>query len=262
VPEKCPSCGSRHIKHFGIGTEKVEELTKQTFPDVNVARLDLDAAKRKGEAERILNSFRKGKTDILVGTQLVAKGLDIANVGLVGIIAADITLNIPDYRSAERTFQLIVQASGRAGRGEEKGNVVIQTYSPDNRALLSAATNDYEAFYNSEIKIRSITGYPPFTNIIRLVFSGEKEDNVRAEATSVCEKIKRSDFVKKGEVFAPQPAYMAFLNEVWRYSVIIKSPTDKTKSYLMKIKEIKQERLMSPEIKTGMLVEVDPYSLT
>ena len=182
VPKACPSCGSPHIRHFGIGTEKVEEITNETFPEASVARLDLDTARKKGEAERILSSFSKGKTDILVGTQLVAKGLDIANVGLVGIIAADITLNIPDYRSAERTFQLIVQASGRAGRGEEKGHVVIQTYSPDNKALIAAAANDYRSFYENEIRLRSITRYPPFTNIIRLVFSAADERIVKKEA--------------------------------------------------------------------------------
>ena len=262
VPKACPSCGSPHIRHFGIGTEKVEEITNETFPEASVARLDLDTARKKGEAERILSSFSKGKTDILVGTQLVAKGLDIANVGLVGIIAADITLNIPDYRSAERTFQLIVQASGRAGRGEEKGHVVIQTYSPGNKALIAAAANDYRSFYENEIRLRSITRYPPFTNIIRLVFSAADERIAKKEADSVYRTVSRSDIVERGEILAPQPAYMAFLNDTWRYHVIIKSPVDKTDAYLELLRTIKSERTASSDTKSTMLVEIDPYSFT
>ena len=262
MPGMCPSCGSPHIRHFGIGTEKVEEITKEMFPEASVARLDLDTARKKGESERILTNFSRGKTDILVGTQLVAKGLDIANVGLVGIIAADITLNIPDYRSAERTFQLIVQASGRAGRGDEKGHVVIQTYSPENKTLVSAASNDYRAFYEHEIRLRRITRYPPFTNILRLVFSGADEKTVKREADYVYGYIIKSEIAGRGEIFSPQPAYMAFLNETWRYHVIIKSPVEKTEKYLELIRLIKAERILSSDTKSNMLVEVDPYSFT
>lgn len=262
VPERCPSCGSPHIRHFGIGTEKAEELTRQTFPQASVARLDLDTAKKKGEAERILNGLRRGKTDILIGTQLVAKGLDIANVGLVGILAADLSLNIPDYRSAERTFQLIVQASGRAGRGSEKGEVVIQTYAPEHNAIRTAAASDYESFYQREIRMRSLTGYPPFTNILRLVFSGKQERLVLGEAMKVYEALRGLAWAGEGSVFSPQPAYMAFLNETWRYHVIIKSPVDLTPRYLEEIRKIKQARTLSAETETAMLVEVDPYSFT
>lgn len=262
VQGTCPSCGSPHIRHFGIGTEKVEEITKEMFPEASVARLDLDTARKKGESERILTGFSRGKTDILVGTQLIAKGLDIANVGLVGIIAADITLNIPDYRSAERTFQLIVQASGRAGRGDEKGHVVIQTYSPENKTLVSAASNDYRAFYEHEIRLRSITRYPPFTNILRLVFSGTDEKTVKKEADYVYSSVIKSEISGRGEILSPQPAYMAFLNETWRYHVIIKSPVEKTEKYLELIRSIKTERILSSDTKSNMLVEVDPYSFT
>ena len=164
VPSVCPSCNGKYIKHFGVGTEQVEEFTHEIFPDYTVDRLDMDTTARKGSAERILNDFKKGKTHILVGTQLVAKGLDFADVGLVGIIAADITLNIPDYRSAERTFQLIVQSAGRAGRGGEQGYVVIQTYSPEENAVKEAARGNFDNFYKNEIRVRKLSGYPPFTN--------------------------------------------------------------------------------------------------
>ena len=262
VPDTCPSCGSPHIRHFGIGTEKVEELTRQNFPEARVARLDLDTARKKGETERILSDFKKGKTDILVGTQLVAKGLDIANVALVGIIAADISLNIPDYRSAERTFQLVVQASGRAGRGSEKGHVVIQTYSPEEPALLSAALSDYDGFFEKELRIRRVTGYPPFTNIIRLVFSGDREDTVKKEAQEAYSSLVAENISDGRNIFAPQPAYMAFLNESWRYHVIIKSPVEITEYYLAAVRRLVDARTSSADTETVMLVEVDPYSFS
>jgi primosomal protein N' (replication factor Y) len=262
VPDRCPECGSPYIKHFGIGTEKLEEAAKEAFPEAVTARLDLDTAKKKGEADKILNSFRRRRTDILVGTQLVAKGLDFDNVGVVGIISADITLNVPDYRSAERTFQLIVQASGRAGRGDKAGNVVIQTYSPDDKTILAAAESDYDRFYRHEIRMRSLAEYPPFTNIIRLVFSAENEDNVRWDAERTYHKIAESRISKRMHVLSPHPAYMAKMNGVYRYHIIIKSPTDMTEQYLKLISEIKDERISSGNSKSTMLVEVDPYSFT
>jgi primosomal protein N' (replication factor Y) len=154
VPEICPSCGSRYIRYFGTGTEKVEEEVSRLFPGHKTARLDMDTARKKGSMEKILDGFGKGDTDILTGTQIVSKGLDFPNVGLVGIISADVSLNIPDFRSAEKTFQLITQASGRAGRGSEAGKVVIQTYTPENYAVCAAAAQDYRKFYDTEIKLR------------------------------------------------------------------------------------------------------------
>ncbi len=261
VPETCPSCGSQYLRHFGIGTEKVEEMAQAAFPERSVVRLDLDTVKRKGEAERILNLFRRGKADILVGTQLVAKGLDFRNVGVVGIIAADITLNIPDYRSSERTFQLITQAAGRAGRGEEAGDVVIQTYAPQENAIKSAAAGDYETFYETEIRLRAVTNYPPFVNIIRLVFYDKDEAHVQREAQEVYLALKGSALAGKGELFSPQPAYLSRMNENYRYHFMIKSPLEKTMKYLKIISEIKKRRT-DRGAKATMLVEVDPYSFT
>ena len=149
IPDQCPECGSPEIRRLGAGTEKVEELTRELFPDLTVDRLDLDTARKTGEINRILGSFSKGKTDILIGTQLVAKGLDFRNVGLVGVISADVSLNIPDYRSTERTFQLVTQVAGRAGRGDMQGKVIVQTSTPDNFALIAAARHDYKSFFAS-----------------------------------------------------------------------------------------------------------------
>lgn len=262
VPEICPSCGSRHIRHFGIGTEQVEELAAEAFPGRRIARLDLDTAKKKGDAQRILNAFHRGRTDILVGTQLVAKGLDFQNVGVVGIIAADVTLNIPDFRSSERTFQLITQAAGRCGRGDEPGDVVIQTYSPEENAIRCAAAGDYEGFYQRELMIRNLAGYPPFTNIIRLIFYDKDEAAARREAQEAFFRVKESPGVQQRELFAPQPAYLNKMNENYRYQFMIKSPLEKTEKYLKIISEIKQERTENSRTKSVMLVEVDPYSMT
>ncbi len=262
IPERCPSCGSPYIRHFGIGTEKVEESANEAFEGYNVARLDLDTTKRKGEADKIIKAFKKGKTDILVGTQIAAKGLDYRNVGTVGIISADIMMNIPDYRSAERTFQTIVQAAGRAGRGEEQGKVIIQTYSPDEKVLRYAASADSDTFFENEIMLRRLTGYPPFTNIIRLVFYFSDEDCLRREAQEVYFTLRESDIAKKGEIFAPIPARKSKMNENFRYQFIIKSPLEKTEKYLTMIAEIKNTRALDKRIKSVMLVEVDPYSMT
>ena len=262
IPQVCPSCGSRYIRQFGSGTEKVEEMARIAFPGREIARLDLDTVKKKGDAEKILSAFRRGKTDILVGTQLVAKGLDFRNVGVVGIISADVTLNIPDYRSAERTFQLITQAAGRAGRGDEAGEVVIQTYSPEENAIRFAAAGDYEGFYRKELMLRNLGGYPPFTNIVRLVFYAPEENAVRREAQAAFLDIKDSGIAARGELFSPQPAYLNKMNENYRYHFMIKSPLEKTEKYLKIISEIRRKRIEAPGTKSVMLVEIDPYSLT
>ena len=172
-PTVCPECGSRFIKHFGAGTEKVEEAVKALFPNVAVSRMDVDTTSGKDSHEKILSEFRSGKTRILVGTQMIAKGLDFPNVTLVGVVAADLTLNLPDYRSPERTFQLLTQVAGRAGRADYPGKVIIQTYEPDNYAIKLASKQDYRAFYFEEEKIRRRGLYPPFTVLARLLISSK-----------------------------------------------------------------------------------------
>ncbi|MDD7408263.1 MAG: primosomal protein N' [Anaerovoracaceae bacterium] len=263
VPDVCPECGSSYIRYFGAGTEQVEEAAAELFPEAVCARLDLDTAKKKGETKRILNLFRRGKINILVGTQLVAKGLDFDNVGLVGIVAADVTLNIPDYRSAERTYQLIVQASGRAGRGDRPGSVIIQTYAPDDRTIEAAARGDYAGFLREELAVREVSGYPPFTNIIRLVFSGEDEVKTRAEADSVFREIEGLAVKLGAAVFSPQPAYMAKLNGRYRFQILVKSPVARTKYCRRLVENIKKERSRaSGTADIVMVAELDPYSIT
>ena len=145
-PKTCPSCGSRYIKYFGAGTQKVEEEVRNLFPTVQVGRMDVDTTSTKDAHQKILETFRAGETRVLVGTQMIAKGLDFPNVTLVGVVAADLSLNLPDYRSTERTFQLLTQVAGRAGRAETPGRVAVQTYEPDHYAIQLAAKQDYRAF--------------------------------------------------------------------------------------------------------------------
>lgn len=261
VPSVCPVCGGRYIKHFGTGTEKVEELTKEIFPEYTVDRLDLDTAAKKGSIDRILNSFRKGKTNILIGTQLVAKGLDFSNVGLVGIVSADISLNVPDFRSAERTFQLITQAAGRAGRGDDPGKVLIQTYNPEHYSIVAAAAHDYEAFYRSETAIRKQIGYPPFSDLFQIVLSSEKEQ----EAYEVCRQVA-DDFIRNAGrseeryVLGPQAAPMNKIKGLYRYQLLIKCFPGKRKEYTRILNEIKMGINTDRSAKYFISVDVNPYS--
>ncbi|MEG1930532.1 MAG: primosomal protein N' [Anaerovorax sp.] len=223
IPKSCPKCGSKHIKYFGTGTEKVEEITRKFFPDSAIARLDLDTVKQKGSIERILNGFKKGKTQILIGTQLVAKGLDFSRVGLVGIVAADLTLNLPDFRAAERAFQLITQAAGRAGRGEELGNVVIQTYTPDHYAIVTAGNHDYEEFYRCEMEIRKALNYPPFCEFLEVIISSKEVKGAKVKSQEFIEHFKRMAAEDVGQfVFGPWELYANNVNDQDRQQIIIK----------------------------------------
>jgi len=181
-PKQCPQCGSGYIKYFGAGTQKVQEEVRRLFPDARVARMDVDTTREKDAHARILGRFRSGEANVLVGTQMIAKGLDFPNVALVGVVAADLSLNLPDYRSVERTFQLVTQVAGRAGRAEVPGRVIVQTYDPDHYGIRLAAAQDYRAFYTRESAYRRQAMYPPFTVIARIVYSGRDEGAVKAAA--------------------------------------------------------------------------------
>lgn len=178
VPKICPSCGSHYIRYFGTGTQKIEEETRRLFPEASVLRMDADTTTGKNGHARILELFGKGKADILIGTQMIVKGHDFPNVTLVGILAADLSLNLGTYQAAENCFQLITQAAGRAGRGELKGQVFIQTYQPENHAIRMAAAQDYEGFYQEEILLRQAMEYPPFSHIFSVLITGEMEQEV------------------------------------------------------------------------------------
>lgn len=222
VPRTCPKCGSVRIRFLGAGTERIEAELRQIFPNVRAVRMDSDTTTRKGSHQAIIEAFEKAEYDVLIGTQMVAKGLDIPNVTLVGVILADTTLNIPDPRSAERTFQLLEQAGGRAGRSDRKGRVIIQTYNPEHYAIQSAVAHDYEAFYRQEIAYRRMLQYPPFVNLIRLVISGKQEGTVAALAQELRRRIKERGVEEAITVVGPCPAPVARLHGQYRYHMLLK----------------------------------------
>ena len=190
-PRVCPECGSKFIKYFGTGTQKVEEEVRKLFPDVAVARMDVDTTTAKDAHEKILGDFRSGRTRVLVGTQMIAKGLDFPNVTLVGVVAADLSLHVPDYRSVERTFQLITQVAGRAGRADAPGKVIVQTYDPDHYGIQLAAKQDYRAFYFKEETIRRRGLYPPFTVLARLLVSSKQPEIAQKTAEQLETQLNR-----------------------------------------------------------------------
>ncbi|NLJ98337.1 MAG: primosomal protein N' [Tissierellia bacterium] len=226
-PKTCPSCNSRYIKYFGIGTEKVEEYTKRAFPNAVVRRMDVDTTSKKGSHEAILSKMKDERIDILIGTQMVAKGLDFKNVTLVGIIAADTSLNLPDFRSSERTFQLVTQVSGRAGRGDFEGKVVVQTYNPNHYSIQCAKNHDYVEFYNKEILLRKEFNYPPFFNIISIVAYGKDSNKIVKKIKQIYDLIlenmkKRNLNSPTNEIIGPFPAPLEKIKNNYRYQILIK----------------------------------------
>ncbi|MBO5517411.1 MAG: primosomal protein N' [Firmicutes bacterium] len=259
VPRVCPTCKSKIIGRFGAGTEQVEEKARELFPEAKIERLDLDAVRKKGSLEGILKRFADGRTDILIGTQLVAKGLDIANVALVGIISADVTLNIPDYRSGERTFQLVTQAAGRAGRGDEQGEVIIQTYSPESAVIQAAADQDYRSFYEREIVIREAALYPPFSDLFRFVVWDEDENRAMDSASRTAAWLRKalsSDYI----VMGPSAAPIAKQSGMTRYQVIVKAPAGKRKecsAAAARLRKVFEEEKSAAKLLT---MDINPFS--
>ncbi|WP_130863514.1 replication restart helicase PriA [Bacilliculturomica massiliensis] len=261
LPELCPDCGGKYIRYFGTGTEKVEEAVKEMFPEAAAARLDLDTARKKGSADKILKDFRRGKTDILIGTQLVAKGLDFAGVGLVGVVSADVSLNIPDFRAPERTFQLITQAAGRAGRGNDPGTVIIQTYTPDHYAVTCASHHDYEAFYSQEIRLRRQINYPPFCDLFQLIVSAEKESDAAEAAGRAAEMLRRLLAGQKRPcVMGPNPAPMNKINGFYRYQILMKAPAGTRRAHAAAVMEMKQELFVKKKTDVLLTVDINPFS--
>ena len=259
VPSVCPKCGSKVIGRFGAGTEQVEEKVRELFPDASAARLDLDTIKRKGQMESVLKAFEKGKTDILIGTQLVAKGLDFAGVGLVGIISADVTLNVPDFRSCERTFQLVTQAAGRAGRGEAPGRVIIQTYNPGSQALICAARHDYRGFYDREIELRKASAYPPFSDIYQLVLQ-DADDDTAFDAARRCALWLRRKLPENVHVLGPAPGVLVKEGGMFRYQLLIKSPAGARKTTSLAVRALRETYAKQKGVAQLLTVDINPFS--
>jgi primosomal protein N' (replication factor Y) len=221
---RCPACRSPRIRYLGGGTQRVEEEVKAAFPHLRVGRLDRDVAEHKGAVERVLDAFDEGRLDVLVGTSLVAKGLDVAEVTLVGVVSADIALNLPDERAAERTYQLLTQAVGRAGRGERPGRAIIQTYQPDHPAILAVASGDSAAFYDAELEIRRSFGSPPFGRLVKLTVGLPDHLAAEHEATAMADRLRAAASARgiAVSVLGPAPAYIARRSGRWRWNVVLR----------------------------------------
>ena len=226
VPKLCPECRSHYLRRFGVGTQRVEEVLRHEYPGVRLLRMDMDTTRWKGAHGAILGRFGKGEADILLGTQMIAKGLDFPNVTLVGVITADTALNIPDFRSGERTFQLLTQVSGRAGRGDKAGEVIIQTYTPDHYSIQAAARQDYMAFYREELAFRRELNYPPYSFLARILISGPVEEQVIDTAHLVTDHLRAyahaNQLEEKSSILGPSPTPLSKVRKRYRWHILLK----------------------------------------
>ena len=220
-PNRCPNCESEHIRQVGTGTQRVEELLQQEFEQAKIIRMDVDTTSRKGAHEKLLNDFENGKGDILLGTQMIAKGLDYPNITLVGVLNADTMLNLPDFRASERTYQLLTQVAGRAGRHEKEGKVIIQTYNPEHYAIEDVRKNDYLTFYEQEMTYRKLGKYPPYYFLINFTIS-HKEMKKVMEASKHIHKILLQHLTDQALVLGPSPAALSRINNEYRFQILVK----------------------------------------
>jgi primosomal protein N' (replication factor Y) len=254
-PAICPECQGVRLNPLGIGTEKVEESVQEAFPNAVLARLDRDVAQKKGALESVLANFRSGDTNILIGTQMVAKGLDFPNVTLVGVIAADLSLNIPDFRASERTFQLLSQVAGRSGRGSRPGEVVIQTFNPDHVSVQTAKTHDYPGFFEALRGERREAGYPPFCRLMNIIVSGESRPLVVEAAHELLARTQSCLQSEQSEILGPADCPLERLHNRWRRHLLIKLAAPDTPLWIGNaIADLKPKGVQ-------IVVDVDPQSL-
>ena len=258
-PDICPRCKSSYMKYFGIGTEKVESELARFFPRARIARMDTDSMRKRGSHAHVLGEFKKHNIDILVGTQMIAKGLDFPRVTLVGVVNADVMLNLPDFRASERTFNLLTQVAGRAGRGEAGGEVIVQTYAPEHYAIRAASKHDYEKFYQEEIKARKETLFPPFRHIVKLVLRSRNENRVQDAAKGFKSFLDKRLSAKGGnvEIIGPAPAPVSKVRGFFRWNILLKG---KNRSIMCESLRKALTRYRRPR---GVIltVDVDPMSM-
>jgi primosomal protein N' (replication factor Y) len=223
APVKCPECTFAGIRYSGVGTQRLESEVRSRFPNARILRMDTDAMRKPGSHQRALDAFRRGNIDILLGTQMIAKGLDFPNVLLVGVVNADIALHFPDFRAAERTFQLVTQVAGRTGRGERGGRVLVQTFSPDHPAIKAAVRHDYAAFAKQELPVRELLHYPPYSAMARVIVRGEAAPVAEQLAEHLAERVKRELDRRRGDeqpehrVLGPAAAPIPRLRGMFRF---------------------------------------------
>ncbi|HEY7545713.1 MAG TPA: primosomal protein N' [Blastocatellia bacterium] len=259
VPRACPACDGPYIQYVGEGTEQLEAKLKEMFPDKTIARVDRDTTRRRGSLEHLLMEFGAGTIDLLVGTQMLAKGHDFHNVTLVGVISVDVGLAMPDFRAAERTFQLLTQVAGRAGRGQLPGRVIIQTYHPEHYSLVCARAQDYEEFYRREIGFRRSMHYPPFTALINILVHDKEFDRANMAATELARELKQSAQEMSLRVLGPAPAPIARLKGEHRFQLLIKA---RSRQRAREVLDIAMDRLATAGHNLRSIsIEVDPVSL-
>lgn len=250
----CPSCGSPYLAPFGFGTEKLESYVKKVFPTASVLRMDADTTKRKGDHERILEKFRMHQADILIGTQMIVKGHDFPDVTLVGLIAADLNLSAPDFKASERTFQLLTQAAGRAGRGAQAGTVIIQTYQPDHYAIVLSKRQDYKAFYEKEFRFRKLMGYPPTERLMTIQLASKDEDFLSMVSAAAAEGFQLDCSAEGAELIGPLEASVYRINDVYRKIVYIKHPSH---DIIIKLRDRFTERVRQHDRRGLVLLNYD-----
>lgn len=263
--DKCPSCGNIGMRAYGFGTEKLEQELKEIFPDARVARFDRDSTRRKGQSFAILKSFAENEIDILVGTQMITKGYDFPDVTLVGVIAADLSLGFPDFRAGERTFQILSQVAGRAGRGEVNGRVIVQTFNPGHYAITTARDHDYDTFYQKEKELREQLGYPPFSYLACLRFQGNSQDNTARIAQLIGSELNTmlKKWPKRGreiQILGPVEAPLSKLKGKYRWQILIKSKGAELLHYFLnRLDELSKNTLRNSGVR--LTVDVDPYQM-
>jgi primosomal protein N' (replication factor Y) len=259
LPEGCPSCGALDLWFGGLGIQKVEREVARLFPSARLARLDLDAVRKRGSASAILRAFRARETDLLLGTQMVTKGFDFPGVTLVGVIVADLSLYLPDFRAAERTFQLLTQVAGRAGRGDLPGEVIMQSFDPGHPALRAAAAQDYAAFYAQESAERRELKYPPFGRIVEIELRGRTPERVQAAGDVVRALVRRAAGSLAVEILGPAPMPLARLKGEQRWHLLLRSASRAAlrETLAGALPRLRERRLNGAR----WAVDVDPHQL-
>lgn len=267
VSNNCPSCGSKYYKYMGMGTEKLEELIKSEFVNAKTIRLDSTTTSRKGSLEKIISKVEKKEVDILVGTQIVSKGLDFENVTLVGIVNADSGLNFPDFTANENTFQLLSQVSGRSGRGKKKGQVIIQSYDPENFVIKMVKDHNYLGFYKEELSIRNAFNYPPYFKICSILFNGENENEVIYISENIKKQIEEGiikNKLKFIEINGPYPAVYSKIKKKYRYQITIKYKKESMKvlrTVLRRVQNNYNLKIRSKYDNINFIIDIDAKSL-
>ena len=249
-PEICPECSSSYMKYWGLGTEKVESEAHRLFPAAIIERMDTDSTGKRGSHDKALSRFKDGRVDILIGTQMIAKGLDFPKVTLVGVISADTALNLPDFRSAERTFNLLTQVAGRAGRSDLGGRVIIQSYTPQHYSIQAAKNHDYNTFYDKEILLRKELYLPPFCRMVALTLRGRKEEKVFKASDNLKAILEKADKSKNIKILGPAPSSISKMKGMYRWGIFLRSENAENITSILK-KALRENKT------SGIIITVD-----